>query len=211
MSDEDFDLRSEYDTASLEPATMDDDPIAQARAWLQAAIESGVRQANAVSLATADGSGSPSVRTVLLKELDTGFVVYTNYESRKARQIAENPRAALSITWVSMHRQIRVEGPIEKISEAQSDAYFATRPRGAQVAAVASRQSEELDGRRGLEARFAAIESDHPGEIARPESWGGYRVIPERVEFWQGRADRMHDRIEYLRTPDGWHKRRLSP
>ena len=212
MSDNYPNPQGDHDADGLDIDTLLGDPIAQTKAWLEAAILFGVPQANSVSLATADPLGRPSVRTVLLKELDTGFVVYTNYESRKGQQISANPHAALSITWVTMHRQVRAEGKIEKTSKTQSDAYFATRPRGAQIAAAASNQSEELKNRSTLEDKFSIIASSHPDGIVRPETWGGYRIIPDRVEFWQGRSDRMHDRIEYLHTPNaGWRKRRLSP
>lgn len=201
----------QYDTSGLHPEMLDIDPVDQARAWLDEAIVAGVRQANAASLATVSPSGRPSVRTVLLKGIDTGFVVYTNYRSRKGRHLATTPLAALGLTWVTLHRQIRVEGTVEKTSTAQSDAYFASRPRGAQIAAAVSNQSEHLESRAALEARYVDMAEHAPASVARPPHWGGYRIIPDLVEFWQGRRNRMHDRIEYRRSEDGWLRQRLSP
>ncbi len=203
--------RLDHDTPELLLETLDPDPIVQARAWLAAAIGEGVPQANAASLATVSPSGRPAVRTVLLKELDTGFVVYTNYNSRKGRHLTETPRAALGLTWATLHRQIRVEGSVEKTSVAQSDAYFASRPRGAQIAAAVSNQSQHLESREELEARYTEMTEHAPDTVPRPPHWGGYRIIPDLVEFWQGRRNRMHDRIEYRRTEDGWQRRRLAP
>lgn len=203
--------RLDYDTPELLAEMMDPDPIAQVRAWLAEAISAGVPQADAASLATVSPSGRPAVRTVLLKELDTGFVVYTNYNSRKGLHLTETPRAALGLTWVTLHRQIRIEGSVEKTSSAQSDAYFASRPRGAQIAAAVSNQSQHLESREELEARHAEMTEHAPGTVTRPPHWGGYRIIPDIVEFWQGRRNRMHDRIEYQRTEDGWQRHRLAP
>ncbi len=203
-------LREDYDTFGVDAGDLDPDPVAQAKAWLDAAIAADVPQPNAASLATADATGRPSVRTVLLKGIDRGFVVYTDYESRKGRQLAENPRAALSLTWVTMHRSIRVEGDVERTTAEESDRYFASRPRAARISAVVSRQSQEIADRRSLEHAHDEA-GRHDGAVARPVRWGGIRIVPDRIEFWQGRRNRLHDRIEYLRDADGWRVRRLSP
>jgi pyridoxamine 5'-phosphate oxidase len=205
------DIRDDYDTAEMEPDHLDDDPVAEVRRWLDRAIGAGAPQANTASLATVGADGRPSVRSVLLKGIDHGFVFYTNYRSRKADQIERNPAVALSLTWVALHQQIRIEGTARRVERALSDAYFASRPRGAQIAARASRQSAELSDRAALEERFAAEEAAWPAVVDRPEDWGGFRIIADRIEFWQGRRDRMHDRIEYLAHGEEWRRRRLSP
>lgn len=211
MSEEFASIRDEYDTPGLELDQLDPDPLAQARAWLQAAVDSGEPQPNAASLATATATGRPSVRMLLVKEVDTGFIVYTNYESRKGRQLGQNPWGAICLTWPILHRQIRTEGAVERVSPDRSDAYFATRPRGAQIAALVSRQSSVLSDRGDLEQAVAEAERAFPREVPRPDDWGGYRLIPDRMEFWQGRRSRMHDRIEYRRSGEGWDLRRLFP
>lgn len=166
-----------------------------------------------VALATADARGRPSVRIVLLRGVDErGFVFFTNYRSRKGRELEQNPYAALCFHWVSLDEQIRVEGPVERVSDAESDEYFATRPRGSQLGAWASDQSAPLASRELLEERYREIEArfgDQP--IARPAFWGGYRLIPERIEFWYGRPDRLHDRVLYTRDRSGWRIERLYP
>jgi len=182
------------------------DPLEQFRSWL----EEG--SGEAVALATATSDGAPSARMLLLKGADVrGFVFVTNYESRKGRELAENPQAALLFYWPELGRQVRVEGPVERISAAESDTYFATRPRGAQLAANASRQSEPLESREALEARFAELNAAHPGEVPRPPNWGGFRLRPETYEFWQHRDNRLHDRFRYRRVDDDWVLERLSP
>ncbi len=211
MTDAYHGLREDYDTPGLEPGELTADPLVQIAAWLDEAIASGVIQANAASLATAGADGRPSVRTVLLKDIDDGLVVYSNYRSRKGHQLAENPWAALSLTWVSLHRSVRAEGLVERTAPHQSDAYFARRPRGAQLAAVASQQSSEIASRTSLEETYDATAARYPDVVPRPAHWGGLRLLPVRVEFWQGRANRLHDRIEYLREDDGWVQRRLAP
>jgi pyridoxamine 5'-phosphate oxidase len=167
-----------------------------------------------MALATATPQGRPSVRMVLLKGFDAaGFVFYSNYESRKGQELAANPYAALDLFWVELERQVRIEGPAERVAGQQSDAYFHSRPRGSQLGSAASRQSTVLAGREPLEQRAAAMDAEYAGrEIPRPEWWGGYRVVPAVVEFWQGRPSRLHDRLRYTRLPDGaWAIERLSP
>jgi pyridoxamine 5'-phosphate oxidase len=177
------------------------DPIAQFRAWLETDV---------VALATADADGAPSVRMVLLKDADErGLVFFSSYESRKGRELAENPRAAILVHMPG--RQIRVEGGVEKVSAEESDAYWATRPRGSQIAASVSKQSEPIDSREELEERFAELEAAHPDEIPRPPRWGGYRLVPEVYEFWEHRENRLHDRVRYRRNCDGWTVERLQP
>ncbi|HEX9855258.1 MAG TPA: pyridoxamine 5'-phosphate oxidase [Acidimicrobiia bacterium] len=205
------DLHDDYDTPGLEASELGADPVAAAAGWLQEAIDAAVPQANAMSLATADATGKPSVRTVLLKEVDTGFVFYSNYRSRKGDELEQNPHAAGSLTWVTIHRQVRFAGPVERVDDAMSDAYWATRPRGAQIAAAASDQSRGLSSRAELERRVADLEARHPGAVPRPADWGGYRIVPRRIEFWQGRRNRLHDRIEYRRDGGIWSARRLAP
>jgi pyridoxamine 5'-phosphate oxidase len=180
------------------------DPLGQFREWREEA------DTEAVALATATSEGAPSVRMVLLKGADErGFTFFTNYESRKGRELAENPRAALLFHWSG--RQVRVEGSVERISAAESDAYWATRPRAAQVAATVSRQSEPVVSRTALEAAFADLDAGLTGDVPRPPHWGGYRLVPETYEFWEHRDDRMHDRHRYRRSGDGWVIDRLSP
>ncbi len=205
-------MRDDYDTSGLEPGDLGGDPMDAARRWFDDAIAAGVPQPNAMSLATATATGLSSVRTVLLKAIDDGFVWYTSYASRKGRELEANPRAAISLTWVTMHRQLRAEGTVGRLTTSASDAYFVSRPRGAQIAAVASSQSEPVDDRRALEERFSAVAAT-VGEdpVARPPHWGGYRLVADRIEFWQGRRDRMHDRIEFGRDGTRWSIRRLSP
>jgi len=204
--------RSDYSGPPLDPAAMADDPIIEFTTWFAAAYEAGLPQPNAMSLATADGD-RPSVRTVLLKDFDkTGFVFFTNYESQKGRQLSANPRAALSFTWLEIHRQVRIEGMVAELEEQESDEYYASRPRGAQLAAGISRQSEVIADRAQLESAFTAAEEKFAGEdIPRPDHWGGYRLRPELIEFWQGRPDRLHDRIRYRWDYATWVKERLSP
>jgi pyridoxamine 5'-phosphate oxidase len=182
------------------------DPLQQFLAWFdEGAVDS-------VALATASSAGAPSVRMVLLKGADErGFTVFTNYESRKGRELTENPRAALLFYWPGPGRQVRVEGPVAKISEAESDAYFATRPRGGRLAALASRQSEPLESRKALEARFAELDATYPDEVPRPPHWGGFRLEPQTYEFWEHRDNRLHDRLRYRREGEEWVTERLSP
>ena len=182
------------------------DPLEQFHAWYR---EGG---SDRVALATATAAGAPAVRMVLLKASDErGFVVATSYESRKGRELTENPRAALLFYWPELGRQVRVEGRVERLDGAESDAIFAARPRGAQLAAHASRQSERLSSRADLEERFAAADEQYPDAVPRPPSWGGYRLVPERYEFWVHDDDRLHDRVLYERGGEGWQVQRLNP
>jgi len=189
------------------------DPIAAFREALERAGKREPVEATSVVLATADGEGRPSARVVLLKGVDErGFVFYTNLGSRKARQLAENPRAALCVYWESIEQQVRVEGPVERVADEEADAYFASRPRMSQIGAWASRQSEPLDSRARLLGRAAAAEARFLGRpVPRPPFWGGYRIVPERIEFWWNQLHRLHDRVLYTREGDGWKVERLYP
>lgn len=164
-----------------------------------------------MNLATASEGGRPSLRTMLLKAIDDGFVFFTNYGSRKGDEIDANPWAAASLTWVTLHRQVRAAGRVERTTVAESDEYFATRPRRAQLAAAASAQSRVLGDRQELIDRVAELDEAYPDEVPRPAHWGGYRLLPTRMEFWQGRLDRMHDRVEFVRHGDAWLSRLLWP
>lgn len=207
-------LRQEYALTSLSEGDVDADPIAQFTRWFEQALAAAVPEPNAMTVATATRDGVPSARVVLLKGFDArGFVFYTNYEGQKGRELTENPTAALVFHWVELHRQIRIAGTVEKVSMAESDAYFQSRPRGSRLGAWASHQSAVLSGRDVLEARLAELTAQYgEGEIPLPPYWGGYRVIPASVEFWQGRPSRLHDRLRYTRQPDDtWRIERLSP
>jgi len=191
-----------------------DDPIAEFKRAFERARPFEPREATAVTLATATPDGRPSARVVLLKHVDErGFVFYTNYGSRKAREIEANPYAALCVYWESIERQIRVEGRVERVSDEESDAYFASRPRISQVGAWASRQSEELDGRARLVGRVLKVQAKYAGrKVPRPPFWGGFRIVPERIEFWWNQIYRLHDRLVYRRSADGsWIRERLYP
>lgn len=206
-------LRHEYRRGGLHEDDVDPDPIAQFCAWLGEALEAGISEPNAMTLATADADGVPSARMVLLKGVDArGFSFYTSTRSQKGRELAVNPRAALVFAWLPLERQVRVAGPVAPVSAAESDAYFASRPLGSRIGAWASNQSEVIPDRGVLEAaRAAAAARVVDGEIPRPEHWGGYRLAPERLELWQGRPDRLHDRLRYRRSGSGWVLERLSP
>jgi pyridoxamine 5'-phosphate oxidase len=196
----------------LERHDLDPDPLRQFAAWFRE-VEGTMRAPEAMAIATATREAVPSVRMVLLKGFDAhGFVFYTGYESRKGRELAENPRAALLFYWDPLGRQVRVEGDVTRVSRADSEAYFHSRPRGAQLAALASRQSDVLAEREELEARHTALERELDGaEVPLPEAWGGFRLVPDAYEFWQHRENRMHDRFRYLPDADGWVIERLSP
>jgi pyridoxamine-phosphate oxidase len=200
-------------TGFLLESDVDPDPLEQFRRWFAEAADAGIRAPEAMALATANAIGAPSARMVLLKSVDEhGFVFFTGYVSRKAGELDANPRAALLFYWDPLGRQVRTEGEVERVGEVESDAYFATRPRGAQLAASASQQSKVLSGREELDLRVAELGARYSGrDVPRPEHWGGYRLVPEMYEFWQHRDDRLHDRLRYRREGDGWKIERLSP
>ena len=190
------------------------DPFSQFGRWFDEAQHAGLVEPNAMTLATASRDGMPSARMVLLKGYDArGFVFYTNYESAKARDLESNPRAALVFWWGALQRQIRISGSVGRVDTAESDAYFASRPLGSRLGAIASRQSSVLDGRETLEKMVQELTTRYDGaEVPRPAHWGGYRLAPHSIEFWQGRADRLHDRLRYRRDGGNeWHIERLSP
>jgi len=199
----------------LEPANLDSDPTVQFRRWFDDAVAAAVPEPEAMSVASVAADGMPSSRMVLLKHVDRrGFVFYTNYGSQKGEELAARPGAALVWRWFPLERQVRVRGLAERVSDEESDAYFATRPRGAQIGAWASPQSQVLAGRDELEARVAAAEARFArGPVPRPPWWGGIRVVPGSAEFWQGRESRLHDRLRYTRVPPagGWRVERLAP
>jgi pyridoxamine 5'-phosphate oxidase len=197
----------------LREADADRDPLEQFRRWYADAEAAGIRAPHAMALATATPDARPSVRMVLLKGFDEdGFVFFTGYVSRKGSELDANPYAALLFYWDPLGRQVRIDGRVERVTAAESDAYFATRPRGAQLAASASRQSVVLGGRDELDARVAELEGEYAGaDVPRPEHWGGFRLRPEAYEFWQHREDRLHDRLRYRRDGDAWTIERLSP
>lgn len=204
-------LRMSYEKERFDKRDADPSPIRQFSKWFDQALQLGELEANAVMLSTVSGAGRPSARMVLLKEFgDRGFVFYTNYNSRKGKEIAENPNACLTFYWAPLEKQVRIEGVIEKVTAAESDAYYYTRPHGSQAGAIASEQSEVIENREILEKKFAEIEQRE--HLQRPAQWGGYLLIPDTIEFWQGRPNRLHDRLRYTLTGDGsWKIDRLSP
>jgi len=197
----------------LRRADLDPDPLVQFRRWYDEAAAAGVRAPEAMALATSTSDGAPSLRMVLLKGADErGFAFYTGYVSRKASELDSNPRAALLFYWDPLGRQVRIEGTVERVAENESDAYFATRPRGAQLAATASKQSSVLANRDEIDSRVAELDHDYTArDVPRPEHWGGYRLVPDIYEFWQHREDRLHDRLRYRRADGSWAIERLSP
>ena len=199
--------------SELRESGVDPDPLEQFRRWYAEAEEAGEKVPQAVALATATPDGAPSVRMVLLKGADErGFVFFTGYVSRKAAELDANPRAALLFHWDALGRQVRIEGRVARVAGQESDAYFATRPRGAQLAAAASQQSSVLRDRAEIDNRVAELAREHEGSnVRRPDHWGGYRLVPETYEFWQHRDDRLHDRLRYRRANGAWVVERLSP
>jgi pyridoxamine 5'-phosphate oxidase len=207
-------LRRDVSESQLEESDVAPDPIDQFGAWMQEAVDAGLTFPNAMALATASAEGVPSARIVLLKGIDErGFVFFTNYESRKGRELAENPRAAVVFHWQQLGRQVRVEGEVVALPSEESEAYFRTRPRGSRLAAWASRQSEVITSRRVLEKRFAELSiSYHEQDIPLPPFWGGYLLKPQVIELWQARRNRLHDRVRYRKDEEGsWMVERLAP
>ncbi|WP_066933748.1 pyridoxamine 5'-phosphate oxidase [Microtetraspora fusca] len=205
-------LRHSYEGEPLLESGLSDDPVAQFAVWFGDAVEAGLPEPNAMIVATSSAGGRPSARTVLLKGFDErGFVFFTNYESRKGRDLGENPRACLLFPWHPIRRQVRIEGRVVRVSRDDSDSYFRSRPYGSRVAAWASRQSAVVRSREELDERYAALAERWPEDPPTPDFWGGFRVIPEEMEFWQGQTDRMHDRLRYRRAGAGWVLERLAP
>lgn len=209
------DLRINYSRASLDEADAAPNPFAQFDRWFKEALDARLPEPNTMTLATVGEGGRPSARIVLIKGVDErGFVLFTNYESRKGRDLAANPYAALLFYWIELERQVRIEGRIEKTSADESDRYFSSRPLGSRIGAWASEQSAVIDSRATFEAREKEISTRFGDDPPRPPHWGGYRLVPDSIEFWQGRPSRLHDRLLYTRdaaSPHGWTMSRLSP
>ncbi|MEX3930762.1 pyridoxamine 5'-phosphate oxidase [Paraburkholderia phymatum] len=208
------DLRKNYSLGSLDIADVDPNPFHQFDKWFKQAVDAQLPEPNTMTLATVDARGRPSARIVLIKGVDErGFVFFTNYESRKGRELAKNPHASLLFYWIELERQVRIEGTVVKTSDAESDAYYASRPLGSRIGAWASDQSKVIESRALLEAREREFSAQYGENPPRPPHWGGYRLIPDAIEFWQGRPSRLHDRLLYTRSSGGadWTIARLSP
>jgi pyridoxamine 5'-phosphate oxidase len=208
------DLRREYTQAGLDARDLDPDPLKQFAKWFEQALKAGIREPNAMVLATVGPGAQPSVRIVLLKGVDQrGFTFFTSYQSRKAAELEHNSKAALNFPWIELERQVNVAGRVTKLSRAESEAYFKVRPRGSRLGALASHQSSVLRDRSVLEQRMRELEAQFPGdEIPMPDYWGGYCLAPTEIEFWQGRPNRLHDRFRYARTENApWTVNRLAP
>jgi pyridoxamine 5'-phosphate oxidase len=206
-------MANDYSGARLDPACVADDPVVLFGGWFAEAVAAGAPEPNPLTLATVGADGRPAARMVLLKDGDAaGFVFFTNYQSRKGQDLLAHPVAALVFYWYAVHRQVRIEGRVERLGTAESDAYFQSRPRGSQLGAIVSPQSQVIPDREGLDRRVAELEAELAGgSPPRPEHWGGYRVVPDVVELWQGQTDRLHDRVRYRRDGDRWIKDRLAP
>jgi pyridoxamine 5'-phosphate oxidase len=206
-------LRREYTLAGLRRTDLETDPIVQFDKWFQQAVAAGIREPNAMTLATADKQGRPSARIVLLKDVsERGFTFFTNYESRKGHELTANPYAGLVLFWPELERQVCISGSVSKVSRAESKKYFDSRPKGSRLAAWVSSQGETIADRSVLEKKLANLEEKHPGDdVPLPPYWGGFCLAPARIEFWQGRPNRLHDRFQYLKGPGGWMLERLSP
>lgn len=206
-------LRQEYEEPPLEITDLDNDPLKEFEKWFGRALAQNIEDANAMILATVDGNNRPSARVLLLKGLDDGgFTFFTNYNSHKGQQLAHNPFASMVFYWNQLHQQIRIQGKVEKVAEQTSTAYFQTRPIGSQYGAWASPQSQVIPNRKLLEANVAELKTKYAkGSVPRPEHWGGYKLIADRIEFWQGRPNRLHDRFLYTLENGTWKKERLAP
>ncbi|MGH8873512.1 MAG: pyridoxamine 5'-phosphate oxidase [Acidimicrobiia bacterium] len=206
-------LRREYEAMGLSERDMAADPTSQFRLWFDGVLESGIDEPNAFVLATADAEGRPSARAVLMKGIDDdGLVFYTNLASRKSEDLRVNPLAAAAFVWTPLHRQVRFEGRATMVDDDEADLYFESRPRGAQIAAHASPQSQVVVSRAQLDEAFQSLDARFRGvRVPRPRAWGGWRLIPDSVEFWQGQPNRFHDRVRYVREGEGWRKERLAP
>lgn len=209
------DLREEYMRAGLDEGDVKADPFAQFELWFAEAVKAALPLPNAMTLSTVSADGQPASRIVLLKGVDDlaggGFVFYTNYQSRKGREIDANPRASLLFAWLALERQVRIDGVLTRVSAAESDAYFDSRPLGSRHAAIASPQSTPVASREALEKSVSAVAAREGSGPRRPPHWGGYRLAPREIEFWQGRANRLHDRLLYTESAGGWHMTRLAP
>lgn len=208
------DLRQEYAKGALDLDSVSENPVQQFKEWFQEAYDAQVPEPNAMTLSTADGNGRPSGRVVLLKEVDDGgFVFYTNFQSRKGRELTENPLAALTFLWLELERQVRIEGRVEKVSNEEADAYFDSRPFGSRISAIVSPQSRPIESKQSLLESIQSLEAKYKEKAPpRPNHWGGYRLIPDMIEFWQGRPNRFHDRMLYQKDEDGnWSITRLAP
>lgn len=204
--------RLEYESAGLDPVDMADTPFPEFESWFGGALEVELHEPSAFVLATIDPDGRPSARAVLLKDFsEEGLVFYTGLSSRKSEGLRANPQAAATFVWTPLHRQVRFEGEVSPVTDGEADAYFATRPRGAQIAAHASTQSAVVASRGELDERFTTVAAEFPDDIPRPRHWGGWRLSPDMVEFWQGRPNRFHDRVRYRLVGDAWEKERLAP
>ena len=205
-------MRQDYDQGGLTKAMVDPDPIMQFEAWFKEAVQSDLKEPNAMALATVSADGQPSVRMVLMKGFDhQGFTFFTNYQSRKGEELAGNSSVSLMFWWDRMHRQVRIEGKAELLAAEASDAYFSSRPYGSRIGAAASPQSEVIEAREILIQRFSEMRAAYPENLPRPKNWGGYLVVPTQFEFWQGQRSRLHDRIRYRTGDDGWAIERLAP